>query len=51
MASIYYFSRWALLIIAISYGLSGIIARIYSMVRHKKGGEEAPVSNSLGEHT
>ncbi len=49
-ASIYYFSRWSLLIIAISYGLSGIAAKIYGLLRHKKTGESAPAADSL-EHT
>jgi len=50
VASIYYYSRWSLLIIAVSYGLSGIAAKIYSLCRRKKTGEEAPAADSL-EHT
>ena len=50
VASIYYYSRWALLIIAVSYGLSGIISKLYGFFRHKKTGEESPGADSL-EHT
>ncbi len=47
VASIYYFSRWSLLIIAVCYGLSGILAKLYAFLRHKKSGEEAPAANSM----
>jgi len=50
VASIYYYSRWALLIIAVSYGVSGIALRLYGFFRHKKSDEGAPAADSL-EHT
>ncbi len=49
-ASIYYYSRWALLIIALCYGLSGIVAKIYGLLCHKKTADETPAANTL-EHT
>ncbi len=50
VASVYYYSRWSLLMIAICYGLSGIVLKIYNFLRHKKTGEEPAPADSLG-HT
>jgi len=49
-ASIYYYSRWALLIIAVSYGLSGIVLKLCGLFRRKKAEEQGPAADSL-EHT
>lgn len=50
VASIFYYSRWALLILAVSYVMSGILQRLYTLVRHKKPGEEIPIANPLEHH-
>ncbi len=50
VALVYNYSRWTLLVIAVSYVLSGIVLKLYGLLRHKKTGEETPAADSL-EHT
>ncbi len=49
VALIYWYHRWSLLIIAVVYCLSGILHRLYNLLRHKKPGEELQ-SPDLLEH-
>lgn len=48
VALVYNYSRWTLLIIAVSYCLSGILMRLYGFLHHRKTGHEAPAADSLG---
>jgi CDP-diacylglycerol--serine O-phosphatidyltransferase len=50
VALIYQYDRWTLLAIAASYCLSGILLRIYGLLRHKKAAEDAVPADSL-EHS
>jgi len=43
VALVYNYSRWTLLTIAVAYSLSGIGGRLFSLLRHRKAGSEAPV--------
>jgi len=47
VALIYNYHRWTLLAIAAYYCLSGIVLRVYSLVRHKKMEEDAAQVDSL----
>ena len=49
VALIYSYSRWTLLTIAVSYCLSGVLHRLYQLVRHKRTGEELQTAD-LVEH-
>jgi len=43
VALVYNYSRWTLLTIAVAYSISGIGGRLYSLLRRRKPGSEAPV--------
>jgi len=44
-----FYSRWTLLILATVYVLSGVAQKVYSVLRHKKPGEDLQLSDPL-EH-
>jgi CDP-diacylglycerol--serine O-phosphatidyltransferase len=46
-ALIYFFSKWTLLALAVGYALSGMLLRIYSLMRHRKPSEEVPVPHPV----
>jgi CDP-diacylglycerol--serine O-phosphatidyltransferase len=49
VALIYSYSRWTLLAIAVSYCLSGVLQRLYQLLRHKRPGDELQTAD-LVEH-
>ena len=49
VALIYNYSRWTLLIVAATYLISGIGAKVYSFFRHRKAHEEVQLAGSLGQ--
>ncbi len=49
VALIYSYSRWSLLLIAVAYCLSGLVVRLYHLLRHKRPGEELHAAD-LAEH-
>ena len=50
VALIYNYSRWTLLIVAMTYASSGVIARVYSFARRRKSGEEIPLADPIEHH-
>jgi CDP-diacylglycerol--serine O-phosphatidyltransferase len=50
LLAIVFYSRWTLLLVAFSYVLSGILLRLYSMLRHKKPGEDLAMTDQPLEH-
>jgi len=50
VALIYNYSRWTLLILAVSYGLSAPVLRVYALVRRKRPGEEVHIAAPIEEH-
>lgn len=51
VALIYKFSRWTLLVTAVTYVASGIVMRLQSVLRHKRpGGKEIPLTKPLEHH-
>lgn len=47
IALIFFLSKPTLLIIAVVYVLSGLIARLYAIIRRKKVGDEMPLADSI----
>jgi CDP-diacylglycerol---serine O-phosphatidyltransferase len=47
IASIVIYSEWTLLILAMAYGISGLVVRLYSAVRRKKPIEEMKLVDSV----
>jgi CDP-diacylglycerol--serine O-phosphatidyltransferase len=50
VALIWNYSRWTLLIIAVTYTLSGPLNRLYSYLRHKKPQQEVRLSDAIEGH-
>jgi len=50
VALVVYYSRWTLLVLAVAYGLSGPVARLYAFMRRKKPGEEMALADSVRHH-
>lgn len=50
VALVVYYSRWTLLVLAVAYGISGPVARLYAFMRRKKPGEEMALADSVRHH-
>jgi CDP-diacylglycerol---serine O-phosphatidyltransferase len=46
-AFVYFYSRWTLLIISLTYGLSGLLGKAWSILRHRRPAEELRVANPV----
>ena len=49
VALIYNYSTWTLLALAVGYVASGLLLRLYSMIRHKRTGEDIAIAD-IPEH-
>jgi len=50
VALIYNYSNWTLLSLAVAYVASGLVSRIYSLMRHKRPSDEISLADPLQHH-